>query len=905
MASEWGERQPDGSVNVVRKEDDGTVHVVRNEPYDVNQGQGQTPAAGAQPTTGGSTTPISTPNGPRTIAQMRAELAAAGYNGATDDQSIMAAYTRTASGATGTTGANPISSMYNQGTASNREYFEEQKRQWQADFDLRTKQAQSDMAEAQQRIASAKTTQEVQQGQLAVQQAQQKLDALKFEQDKQTTYFDQQIQAGNQQLTVQQAQTQRDQAIQQITSAQNADELARAQQALQVANTQLQQLQFQATNSQNQFANQTSNANLQLTAAQAQTQRDQALQQIASAQNADELARGQQALQVANAQLQQLQFQQTVGQDTFANQTSNANLQLTAAQAQTQRDAALQVIASSQNADEIARARQSLDVANAALNVQKAQADRDTALQQISSAQNADELQAAQVKLNDAQTRINQFTAESNAQLQGQKQYSDLATTLLNTATQLTGPKDWLKYNQAMSGGKDIFQQLYGAAPVQAFGAPTENQAPMSVQDILAALGMPQAPQYTAAVNPNALTSVNLTKPTVGPDTSKIAVDLTGAQTGAIKTTNPVTGQVTYSQPTVPTSDYTMPSLSGAQTGPVKTTNPSTAPISVNTPTPVAPTTTPTNQIPPSQYYQNMIDWSNKFKAAKGRNPTQAEWTSGLQSISGYSPQQANALYQQSVSYTNQFGQLATPQMWDTWFGGQNPNTTLTGTSGTAPAPTATIVGPANQSPAPTTSVQPAAPTATVQPSVNLPPTEQGKAGIQGFPDSVQSPLSQTVRQPEWTAKKYVGGSSLDNYDENDTFMKMLKASGVPGLAAGTEWWQGGTALVGEKGPELVSLPTGAAVQPLTTATTSGYTNPYGNSYSGQLLPMPHQVNPAVWDSMSDEAKQLVLGAAEAGKTQGGYYSSAEWQRQLNAARPKGTAPKSTQIGWQAARGVF
>lgn len=60
----------------------------------------------------------------------------------------------------------------------------------------------------------------------------------------------------------------------------------------------------------------------------------------------------------------------------------------------------------------------------------------------------------------------------------------------------------------------------------------------------------------------------------------------------------------------------------------------------------------------------------------------------------------------------------------------------------------------------------------------------------------------------------------------------------------------------------------------------------------GYLVENPHQINPAVWDSMNSYGRGAVLNAAELGYTPSGAWDRETFLSQLNAARPKGTAPK-------------
>lgn len=111
MAREWGEQQPDGSVRVYRQDDNGAVTLVRTESMAQNQGQ---PAAGGSTSgapDGGGT--IATPNGAKTLAQIRSEMQAAGYNGPWDEGSLVSAYSTTAGAASALGGSGGENSYAN------------------------------------------------------------------------------------------------------------------------------------------------------------------------------------------------------------------------------------------------------------------------------------------------------------------------------------------------------------------------------------------------------------------------------------------------------------------------------------------------------------------------------------------------------------------------------------------------------------------------------------------------------------------------------------------------------------------------------------------------------------------------------------------------------------------------
>jgi hypothetical protein len=60
-------------------------------------------------------------------------------------------------------------------------------------------------------------------------------------------------------------------------------------------------------------------------------------------------------------------------------------------------------------------------------------------------------------------------------------------------------------------------------------------------------------------------------------------------------------------------------------------------------------------------------------------------------------------------------------------------------------------------------------------------------------------------------------------------------------------------------------------------------------------VPLPYQINPGVWDSLGTVGQQMVLSAAEAAG-----YDPTEFVRQVNAARPVGTASRQTRYTFAA-----
>lgn len=72
-----------------------------------------------------------------------------------------------------------------------------------------------------------------------------------------------------------------------------------------------------------------------------------------------------------------------------------------------------------------------------------------------------------------------------------------------------------------------------------------------------------------------------------------------------------------------------------------------------------------------------------------------------------------------------------------------------------------------------------------------------------------------------------------------------------------------------------------------------------------QNVPLPHQINPASWDSMSPQARELTLGLAQGGYTANGVYTPEDYERLINASRPVGTASRLTRTQYNSPMGAF
>ena len=67
---------------------------------------------------------------------------------------------------------------------------------------------------------------------------------------------------------------------------------------------------------------------------------------------------------------------------------------------------------------------------------------------------------------------------------------ANLGTTLLNAATGIRGPRDYLQYQQLTRGGQNLLQQLYGNQPITLGGQPTGQLESANLGTVLGNLGI-------------------------------------------------------------------------------------------------------------------------------------------------------------------------------------------------------------------------------------------------------------------------------------------------------------------------------------------------------------------------------------------------------------------------------
>lgn len=118
-----------------------------------------------------------------------------------------------------------------------------------------------------------------------------------------------------------------------------------------------------------------------------------------------------------------------------------------------------------------------------------------------------------------------------------------------------------------------------------------------------------------------------------------------------------------------------------------------------------------------------------------------------------------------------------------------------------------------------------------------------------------------------------------------------IPASAQPAAAQTTQ---------GASWPTAPATTTAPAATPQTASQTTMPGLASGWKNLQQPVPLPYQINPAVWDSMGSVGQALTLAAAEAAG-----WDKNEYERQINAARPQGTAPPTSSTTFAGPRGAF
>jgi len=92
-----------------------------------------------------------------------------------------------------------------------------------------------------------------------------------------------------------------------------------------------------------------------------------------------------------------------------------------------------------------------------------------------------------------------------NAQQTATRDQANLGTSLLNAATQIRGPKDYLQYQQLTRGGQNLMQQLYGNQQIPQAAAPTGQLQQANLGTVLGDIGWnPSQGGGQGAQQPNA-----------------------------------------------------------------------------------------------------------------------------------------------------------------------------------------------------------------------------------------------------------------------------------------------------------------------------------------------------------------------------------------------------------------
>ena len=131
-------------------------------------------------------------------------------------------------------------------------------------------------------------------------------------------------------------------------------------------------------------------------------------------------------------------------------------------------------------------------------------------------------------------------------------------------------------------------------------------------------------------------------------------------------------------------------------------------------------------------------------------------------------------------------------------------------------------------------------------------------------------------------------------YSEPATIDKILADLG---LAGGQAQQQSATtsALQAATAPVTGGVPSATVKQSTPTAPAS----------SEIQAPLPYQINPAVWDSLSPTAQQMIMASVERGNTPSGAWDPADYLRQLNASRPIGQAPRRVNFNFAQPSSYF
>lgn len=258
-----------------------------------------------------------------------------------------------------------------------------------------------------------------------------------------------------------------------------------------------------------------------------------------------------------------------------------------------------------------------------------------------------------------------------------------------------------------------------------------------------------------------------------------------------------------------------------------------------------------------------LSDWYSQFVARNSRPPTQQEWAKGWAMQTGLPESVGMQVWQLGKNWQAQTGQLAPKDVQERWVqqlmsGGNLP---------TAPQAAGAASAGGIQSMA--------APSAGGSMGVQATATSNAPAGIT-LPPGVT--IVKNLEMPGY----YLGS---DNYIYGPNGLREPNQRyGINPPAPARE-----PESVGPQRPGNISDAIWNQLSPTAKQLLSS---------QGYLVPNPHQINPAVWDSMDPNSQSAILATAEEGLTPSGSWEKGQFLRQLNAARPKGTAPRRVTTNW-------
>ena len=433
--------------------------------------------------------------------------------------------------------------------------------------------------------------------------------------------------------------------------------------------------------------------------------------------------------------------------------------------------------------------------------------------------------------------QIRQFDATHQLAQQGQKQ--NLAMGLLSGASALRGPADWLSYANYTSGGKNIFEQLYGDQAAPAFGAPTGYSQPANVSDILKQLGVnlsPQQPGVPGNPGPGGAAggSANYASEL------KAGYEALTKRLGRAPETNSPEMLNLYTTITGLSPELALQAIQNA-----------------------------------AGYYRSTgmglpDDKQNAYIASLMGGQASAP-VRGIGAGGGYASE-LKAGYEALTKRLGRAPETNSPEMLNLY-------TTITGLS-------------------PELALQAIQNAAGYYRSTGM-----------GLPDDRQNAYIASLMGGQAPAQGQMQALPVGQASPVASALQQATApiTGPP-LAQSGQLAPPGTKFIDQMGPQqpggMISpgalqsgpIPGASAIMGPNANWSMGPRQPGGVSQTGTdvMAPLPYQINPAVWDSLSSTAKQMILAAAGAGRTPSGAWDETDYLNQFNASLPMGTAPKST-----------